>query len=231
MPMDQLQVLFLLTLFCHVVFTRLAGQWPWSCLPPLPNAGTVGTPLSTAFTWLLGLKTESSWLCGERFPDKALSTSQGWGEGLVSRGPRCDQEIRTNIVELKCYHLKREISMIYLKQTQLLLLIKLPLLKFEGRIREEFPWHRTFEISRFWPLILFGWGKAGGRVTLPVTADAPSLPAKVCAEQVGAIVGLSLRWLTWPFRLGKQQIFRPTLGRITESLSNCRVCKWLFRGH
>lgn len=91
MPMDQLQVLFLLTLFCRVVFTRLAGQWPWSCLPALPNAGTVGTPLSTAFTWLLGLKPES-WLCGERFPDKALSTSQGWGEGLVSRGPSCDQD-------------------------------------------------------------------------------------------------------------------------------------------
>lgn len=48
MPMDQLQVLFLLTLFCRVVFTRLAGP-----------AGTVGTPLSTAFTWLLGLKPES----------------------------------------------------------------------------------------------------------------------------------------------------------------------------
>lgn len=227
MPMDQLQVLFLLTLFCRVVFTRLAGQWPWSCLPALPNAGTVGTPLSTAFMWLLGLKPES-WLCGERFPDKALSTSQGWGEGLVSRGPSCDQDQHCWIKVLSPQ--KRDFYDLP-KTNPTLLLIKLPLLKFEGRIREEFPWHRTFEISRFWPLILFGWGKAGGRVTLPVTADAPSLPAKVCAEQVGAIVGLSLRWLTWPFRLGKQQIFRPTLGRITESLSNCRVCKWLFRGH
>lgn len=46
---------------------------------------------------------------------------------------------RTKVNEFRYYNLTREMSMIYLKQPQLLYFIKLSLLNFEGGIQEEFP--------------------------------------------------------------------------------------------